>query len=227
MEWLTTDNYQDQDLPTLGEPNITEETKVRNWMSYWGNKIKDNWEKSRKSLGGEGFSNDFIAPKAVNSSSIVMLKNIFYGVGTDNANTFSLLDPPFSDFLSFLEFSINLPFSNAWIDFIGSVSVYSDNPSYQAYNFILERSTEADFSLNNVIIAKTPTENFFLLEIHGKNNENNGFQDHVNFGLVFTDKDIKASGTYYYRLSYKSVTGGKNFYVEKDRGFIKYQIQQQ
>jgi hypothetical protein len=63
-------NPVNQTIPTPGSSRVTEETKVRQWLTYWGNYFIGFFTSANRLTGGTGFDGDNIADRAITGKHI-------------------------------------------------------------------------------------------------------------------------------------------------------------
>jgi hypothetical protein len=216
MAWTTTDNPSNQVIPTLGDPNITEEEEVRDYLVYWQNFFTTFFNKIRKSLGGEGFSNDFLGINSVLPENFkpqkrrvptnVTVNTAFGSSGITVAST-----------------NITTTFSNAFVELKASAVWGDSNPS-GLIHFSIEKSTSDSFATYSTIGSAYNSLPFYPFS-----------WQHVNVSAVDT---VPSASTVYYRARMYCERIGANgcppnngaaFVVQNSQiqNYIQYEVTQQ
>jgi hypothetical protein len=212
-------NPTNQALPIPGTNNRhTEETKTRNWLTYWQNYLNNFFSNANRLTGGTGFDNDNLSNGCITSRNLNLNIQDFMGVGTINHNGIPNTQPPFSNPANFIDaMPVLNNYSNARVEVDGWFNFYIDNAQSCVILILLQRATNVTFTSNLVTIPANILSDSLGFYQGGKRQDNVSFQSQGNLYFKFLDKGTKlANQQYFYRLQYKLNNNTQNSYVYFD-----------
>jgi hypothetical protein len=215
-------NPTNQTLPTAGQPRATEETDVRNWLTYWQSQLQTFFTANNKLSGGTGFDSDNIANKAIKSIHLQPQKKFFRSTLT-NSNFGT-------DGLVYLIIAITTTFDNAYIDLSTSVGWEPGTVNANTMCILqIQKSTSGGAAFTTVAPVAVSYSSRFYLPTNGN------FSWHNQIASGFDV--VTFPGTTYYRakialerigLLATSATTGVTFVSNGNlQNWIKYEVTQQ
>lgn len=190
-------NPINQTLPTPGENRATEETDVRNYLTYWQNFLKTTFENSNRTTGGAGFDSDNLADNAVKSNNIGV-KEVKTSNIDDSAVRANNLKPKFKKVGTTL--NSNATFGANGIVVATCIVTTTFTDSYVKLNATSVFEPTAPSGLANLVIERSSTSDFASFTRVGIT-----YQGQVKFDFAFCTlhcfgyDTIATPGTYYYR----------------------------